>query len=267
MEYKDFIEELLIKSSEIAINNFGKVSGITKPDDNNQVLTQADLEIGKYIVGKITEAHPNHNIIDEEAGVINKNSEYTWVIDPIDGTSNFAVGAPNYGIIVGLLQADKPIAGGVALPFYNEIAIAERGNGSFLGGAKLAVTTEPQLLNSLVTHEIDGHQENPQMTYDECKTLADIVLGIRNLRIAGSVFDGIQVAKGKFGAFLGRTSKIWDNVGIQIIIEEAGGVYTDFFGNPMDYSNPLSKANINFTRCHGSPQLHKKLQEIIHSKN
>ena len=265
MQTRKFTEKILKNSSEIANNYFGKVSGVAKSDDHNQVLTQTDLEIGKYIIGEISKTYPAHNIIDEEAGVIDNNSEFTWVVDPIDGTSNFAVGAPNYGIIVGLLKQDKPIVGGVALPFYDEIAIAEKGKGAFITDQRLKVTKEKDLLSSLVTHEIDGYPMNPEITRDECKTLAEIVLGIRNLRISGSVFDGILVAKGKFGLFMGRTSKIWDNVGIQVIIEEAGGIYTDFYGNPMDYSNPLSKADQNFTRCHGAPQLHTQLQKIIHS--
>lgn len=105
------------------------------------------------------------------------------------------------------------------------------------------------------------------MTYDECRTVADIVLGVRSLRAAGCVFDGVMVAKGKYGGYLNRTSKIWDNVGQQVVIEEAGGIYTGFFGNPMDYSNPVTKAKKNFTWCIGAPAIHKQLQEIIHKSN
>lgn len=73
-------------------------------------------------------------------------------------------------------------------------------------------------------------------------------------------------AKGKYGASLYRTAKIWDNVGIHIICEEAGGIVTDFFGKPLDYSNPLSKASSNFTLCMAAPALHKEIQRIIHAE-
>lgn len=264
-EYTKFIGQNLRDAAEIANRNFGRVSAIsTEETDNNQVLTETDLEIGKLIIARITENYPNHNIIDEEAGVVDKNAEYTWVIDPIDGISNFAEGVPTYGIIIGLLHKDQPVAGGAALPFFNEIVVAQKGMGAYSNGKRLNVTKETMLLSTLVAYAIDGHQENPSITYDECRIMADIVLGIRNLRVAGSVFDGVMVAKGKYGAYLNRTSKIWDNVGQQVIIEEAGGIYTDFFGNPMDYSNPLSKAKQNFTWCIGAPEIHKQLQEIIH---
>jgi myo-inositol-1(or 4)-monophosphatase len=262
--YKKFITEILERASEVAKSNFGKVSGTAKIDDSNQVLTKTDLEIGKLIVSLLFKQYPNHNIIDEEAGIINNHSKYTWVIDPIDGTSNFANGVPLYGTMIGLLEEDVPIAGGISLPPFNEIYVAEKNKGAFCNGKKLQITKETRLLSTLVAYTLDGHQENPRFTRDECALMADIILNIRNLRNSGSCFDAAMVAKGKFGAYLNRTSKIWDNVAQQILIEEAGGVYTDFLGKPMDYTSPLTKANDNFTLCAASPILHKQLQKIIH---
>lgn len=262
--YTDIITNVLQEASIIALSHFGKVTGTTKEGDSNQVLTQTDLEIGQFIIAKIKEVYPAHNIIDEEAGVINKNSEYTWVIDPIDGTSNFASGVPLYGIMIGLLEEATPIAGGFALPAFEEIYTAEKGKGAQCNGNKIRVTSETKLLSSLVAYQIDGHQEDPHITKDECVLLAEIALHIRNLRNGGSCFDAAMVASGKYGAYLNRTSKIWDNVPEHILITEAGGVYTDFFGKPMDYSHPLTKVEDNFTFCAGSPVLHRQLQEIIH---
>ena len=267
MEYKEFITKALKESSEIALGYFGKVVGTIKPDDNNQVLTEADLAIGKNVISLIKAAYPKYNIIDEEAGVINNGSDFTWVIDPIDGTSNFANGIPTYGIIIGLLQNNIPIAGGVALPAFSEICVAQKGTGAFCNGKKLSVTKETRLLSTLVAYGIDGHQENPSLTRDEGKTLTEIILSIRNLRSSGSAFDGVMFAKGKYGAYLYRTAKIWDNVGMHIVCEEAGAVVTDYFGKPLDYSNPLSKASSNFTLCMSTPELHKEIQRIIHAES
>ncbi|MDP1833706.1 MAG: inositol monophosphatase [Candidatus Moranbacteria bacterium] len=266
MEYQDFIVEVLEEASGIARDNFGKVSGVAKAGDNNQVLTETDLEIGQMIVGKIQKYFPTHNIIDEEAGVIDKKSNLTWVVDPIDGTSNFANGIPLYGIMIGLLENDAPIAGGIALPSYAEIYVAEKGQGAYCNGKKIAVSQEVDLKKVLVAYGIDGHQENPESTRGECGLLAEIVLNIRNLRISNSVFDAAMVARGKYGAWLNRTSKIWDNVAQQIIIEEAGGIYTDFFGSPVDYANHINRAEDNFTFLAAPPELHKKLVQIIKTK-
>lgn len=264
MVYQKFIEESLQKASQIASSNFGKVSGIVKTGDNNQVLTETDVQIGRLLIDLIQKEFPEHNIIDEEAGVIDKNSGYTWVIDPIDGTSNFAEGIPNYGIMMGLLKDSKSIAGGIVLPFFQEICIAEKGEGAFCNGEKLTITKETNLLSTLVAYQIDGHQEDPDFTRKECQVMAEIVLSIRNLRNSGSCFDAVMVAKGKYGGYLIQTCKIWDVVASNIIIEEAGGVYTDFFGKSIDYSNALNRTSENFSCCASTPALHKQLQKIIH---
>lgn len=267
MNFFSFLQSVLETASVIANRNFGKVKGVVKDFDNNQVLTDTDLEIGRFIISEIKKVYPEHNVIDEEAGIIDNNSNFTWVVDPIDGTSNFSAGIPEYGIMIGLLKGSTSVAGGIALPFYSEIVMAEKGRGTWFKNNRLAVIHEKKLLLTLVAYAIDGHQENPNMTIDECKTLAGIILGCRNLRASGSCYDVIQVAKGNYGGFLNRTSKIWDNVSTQIILEEAGAKYTDFFGKPMDYSRPLTRIGENFTMCAAVPILHRQLQEIIHRQS
>ena len=263
-QYQDFIEVLLNEASNIALRYFGKTKSTVKAEDNNQVLTEADLMIGKALLKLIEEKYPSYNVIDEEAGVIDKKSDYTWVIDPIDGTSNFANGLPLFGSIVGLLYKNKSVAGGIALPYFEKKIIATKQNGAYSNGTKISVSKEDKLSNSLIAYGIDGHPEKPEITTRDCALLAEIVLNIRNLRISNSVFDIAMVAEGKYGACLNQTSKIWDNVGSQIIIEEAGGIYTDYFGKPIDYSNSLGRIKDNFTFCLGAVQLHSSLQDIIH---
>ena len=114
MTYTDFIQKALEETSKIALTNFGKVEGRLKKEDSTQVLTDTDLEIGRFIIAQIEKTYPNHNVIDEESGVIDKNSDYTWVVDPIDGTANFAVGVPTYGTMIGLLKNE--ISGSSHLP-------------------------------------------------------------------------------------------------------------------------------------------------------
>lgn len=265
MNYTDFITDQLTQASKLALEQFGKVTGTTKTGDNNQVLTETDLAVGKLLVDAVKSTFPDHNIIDEEAGVVDNGSNFTWVIDPIDGTSNFAAGLPHYGIMIGLLDGATPVAGGVALPAFQEIYVAEKGKGASCNGERLGVSSEPNLLNALVTYGIDGHQEAPERTMTETEMLGRIVLGIRNLRSSNSTFDIMMTARGRYGACMNRTSKIWDNVAPQIIVEEAGGTWTDFEGKPMDYSKPLTKVDDNFSCCAGAPALYRQLQAIINA--
>ncbi len=263
--YTDFLQTTLEGAANIARTMFGKVSGTVKPDNPNQVLTDADLAIGKYIIGEITKHFPDHNIIDEETGVTDHGSRYTWVIDPVDGTSNFANGVPEYGIMLGLLEDATPVAGGIALPAFSKLAIAEKGKGAFLNGERMHVLTNVPLSNCLVAYGVDSHKNNPGFTRKECALIAEIILNVRSIRSTNSVYDAVLVAEGKYAAFLHRNSKIWDNVAQQVMIEEAGGLYTDFFGKPIDYSDPLQKTETVYTWCAAAPDIHRQLQEIIHA--
>ncbi|MFZ1720956.1 MAG: inositol monophosphatase [Microgenomates group bacterium] len=267
MHFSPFIQNSLTEVAEIARQNFGSISEVnTKENDNNQVLTETDIAIGAFLVQKIQKNFPSHNIIDEEAGVIDNGGEYTWVVDPIDGTSNFANGLPTYGSMIGLLHGSEAIAGGVVLPEFDQLYLGEKGQGATCNGTKIQVSKEQSLLKSLIAYGIDGHQEAPQKTHEEVGILAKIILNIRNLRTTNSAYDMVQVPAGKYGAFLNQTTKIWDNVAIQPIVEEAGGVVTDFWGKPLIYENALIRSQENFTICAGAPALHAKLQEIIHAQ-
>jgi myo-inositol-1(or 4)-monophosphatase len=264
MSYLPFISKTLQSVKSIAVNNQKKVSPLTiKAGDNNQVLTETDIEIGKTIVDAIQTAYPGHNIIDEEAGVIDNGSDITWVVDPIDGTSNFAMGLPTYGVMVGVLEQDKPVAGGVILPSFDELYLGEQGTQATKNREPISVSTQASLLNCLVAYGIDGHQEAPQKTKAEAVLLGEIILSIRNLRTTNSAYDMAKTTEGMYGLFLNQTTKIWDNVAIQPIIEAAGGICTDFYGQPIDYSNHLKRSEENFTICAGSVQLHQQVQEII----
>lgn len=265
MQYSGFLEKTLQEAATIASSHFGRVSGTIKGTDHNQVLTEADIAIGKHIISCIQKDYSSHNIIDEETGIIDKKSEYTWIIDPIDGTSNFAAGSPLYGVMIGLLKEDTLIASGIILPYFQELYLAEKGSGALCNGKQIHVTKEQSLLNVLVSYSIDSHREDPDSTTKEMNTLSKIVLESRNLRASGSCFDICAVAKGTYGAFMSKSAKIWDIAAEQLLVEEAGGMCTTFDGTPVDYSNPLTKANDVFTYCMASPELHEQIQKIIHS--
>lgn len=267
MQFSPIIKSILSDASVIAQTNFGKVTASVKQGDNNQVLTKTDLEIGRLIVDRIKLTYPSHSIIDEEAGVIDNNSNFTWVIDPIDGTSNFVAGVPTYGIMIGLLDNGTPIAGGIALPYFGDIYWAEKGYGAYKNKTKIHVTTEEKLSQTLVSYGIDGYPEHPDLTKKECDVLARIIVKIRNLRTSNSCFDAAMVASGKYGGWLNKTQKIWDHVAEHILIEEAGGIYTDFYGKTINYLNPTKRIDEKFSVCAASPILHRELQKTILSNS
>lgn len=264
MSYTDFIERVLHDAASIAKGYFGKVSGVTKPGDNNQVLTEADIAVGRYLVDAVRMTFPDHNVIDEEAGIVDMRSRYTWVIDPIEATSNFAAGLPQYGIMIGLLEDDKPIAGGIVAPAYDKLYIAEKGKGATCNGEPMQVSSEVDLSKMLFSYSMDGHRENPQFTRDECQQLANIVLSVRNVRSNGcEAIDSMYVAEGRYAGRVIQTSKIWDCVAPHIICEEAGAVYSLVTGEPVDYRDPLTKTDTNYAICITAPQFHDEVVRLL----
>jgi myo-inositol-1(or 4)-monophosphatase len=181
VKYTAFITKMLERASVIALKNFGHVTSSIKPTDRNQVLTATDLAIGKLLVANIQQAYPDHNIIDEESGVVDRQSEYTWTIDPIDGTMNYAVGTPLYGIMIGLLKNNIPVAGGVCLPPFQAVYTAEKGYSAWRNNTKISVSKEERLENVLVAYGIDGHPENPSFTKNEIEITHRLVLNCRNI--------------------------------------------------------------------------------------
>jgi myo-inositol-1(or 4)-monophosphatase len=264
-EFDVFIGELLDRAASTARMHFGQVEGRSKGADSNQVLTDADLAIGNQLVEAVERAHPSYNIIDEEAGVIDRGSDFTWVFDPIDGTSNFAVGSPHYGTMIALLREGVPLAAGITLPSFQLTYAAELGHGCRRNGKDFTPTLGESLADALMAYGIDGHREDPTITRDEVQLLGEILLSVRNLRTSNSVYDFVMVLEGQYGAWMNRTSKIWDNVAQECLMVEAGGIYTDFYGAPISYDRPTSKVDVNFTACAGSSSIHEDLQRIVHS--
>ncbi|QYC38835.1 Inositol-1-monophosphatase [Nonomuraea coxensis DSM 45129] len=263
--YREFVEHALGLASEVALDKFGHVSGRVKEGDPHQVLTEADSAIGKLLLGLVREEFPRHSLIDEEAGVLDNNSRYTWVIDPIDGTSNFAAGLPQYGIMIGLLEDATPIAGGIALPAFREIYSAEKGEGTTCNGVPVRVAAGGELGGRMLCYGIDADPDRPEVARAECELLAELLLaGPYKLRSSNSAFDVVMVASGRYGAFLNRTSKIWDNVAPHIVVEEAGGRWTAFDGSLIDYSSPVHQATRNFTHCGASQAVFQHIQAVIH---
>lgn len=262
MQYLQFIEAELKKAAEIAERYFDKAKSSVKPD--RSILTEADLEIGKHLVAAVQAAWPDHNVVDEEAGVIDKGSRYTWVIDPIEATSNFAAGLPQYGIMIGLLEDATPIAGGVMAPAYNRLYLAQKGKGATCNGKPIHVTSAGSLNEVLVSFSTVAHPDNAEAAYRDYKLMADIALVSRGSRDNNcEAVDTMYVAEGRYGGRINLVSKIWDNVAPQIICEEAGAIWTAADGSPNDYSDPLTRMGQNYTFCVASPALHRELQAIV----
>lgn len=263
--YVSFIRDTLQAVQPTATAYFDKIINHENPEANIQIMQDAAAQIGKQIVVAIQSNYPSHNILEESVGAIQNNSEFTWTVNAIHGRGNFANALPHYGVLIGLLDATGPLAGGILLPKFEETYVAERWKGATCNGKRLVASGETELSRALMSYVIDSRPDDSGFTDREMPILRDIILHAGNLRTSNSAFDAMQVSKGSYGAIMNQTARIWDCVAQHIILVESGCTYTDFWGRPSDYSNPISKIDANYSYCAAPAALHTTLQTLIQS--
>jgi myo-inositol-1(or 4)-monophosphatase len=259
----DFIKSLLFSVGEILKKGFGEISSVQTKHDQSNVVTEYDFQSERHITEIIQKTFPQHNILGEEHGAIMQKSEYTWIIDPLDGTSNFAAQIPWFGVLIALLKNNNPIMAGAYLPMSDELYFAENGHGAFKNDKQIHVSAERELKNLLCAYSLD-FSEDLQKTKMEVEIMKNLVRHCRNLRSTNSLVDFCYVAEGKLGAAINQTMKIWDIAAPKLILEEAGAKVTDIAGKSFDFPPTKRSATENYTAIAASPEIHQQIiQNII----
>ncbi|HEX8460500.1 MAG TPA: inositol monophosphatase family protein [Segetibacter sp.] len=196
----------------------------------NDLVTQADKESEEAIFEVIRRDYPNHYILSEEAGELKMDSNIKWIIDPIDGTVNFANGIPLCCVSIGVEQDGKMILGSVYNPFMNEFFFAQAGFGATLNENKINVSEKDDVMRScLVTgfpYSYLDVENGPLQVFEKF-----IRQGIPVRRLGSAAIDLCWVAAGRFDGFYEHNLRAWDSAAGFLIVEEAGGKITDFKGN------------------------------------
>lgn len=260
-----FLKTLLISSGKILVDAFGSVSAIETKQDQSNVVTESDFKSERFIRKTIAKSYPSHNILGEEHGFEDKKSEYTWIIDPLDGTSNYAAGIPWFGTLIALLKNNHPVLSGAYLPMTNELYYATKDGGAFKNGQQIQSTAEEDLKNLLCCYSLD-YSTDLQKTEQEVQFIKRLVQNCRNIRSTNCLIDFCYLADGKIGASINQSMKVWDIAAPQLILEEAGAKVTDIHGDPIVYHPSDQSTTENYTAVAGNPQIHRKIMSIIKSE-
>ncbi len=212
------------EAGEVLLKYYGKVKMSSKDGYFNaaSLISDADLESEKIIVNLIKRKFPDHNIYGEEGTSINKNSSYTWVIDPLDGTSNFARSIPLFGISIGLMKDKDSLLGVLYFPKLDLLVYAEKGKGAYCNDEKIFVSKKgisESLFYNAGPYKGKFHLEEK------------VVSKVGLLKIIDcSSYELAQIAKGDAELYI-LESVLHDVLAGVIIIQEAGGKVTDKQGN------------------------------------
>ena len=235
------LKETLIKAtyagSEILKKYFQGTFTISNKEGINNLVTQADHEAEEVIIEAIKKEFPGHYVLSEEAGELVMDSTYKWIIDPIDGTVNFANGIPICCVSIGLEHEGKMIMGAVYSPFLNEFYITEKGQGAFLNDKKISVSTKDKVISScLVTGFPYSYLDAPNGPLQVFEKF--IRKGIPVRRLGSAAIDLCWVAAGRFDGFYEHKLQAWDSAAGFLLVEEAGGKVTDFTGGEYSPYQP-----------------------------
>ncbi len=217
------------QGGQLALSYFLKQLKVNFKPDNSPV-TIADKKAEKLIRGIISRKFPDHGIIGEEFPAINPKAKYQWIIDPIDGTRDFARGIQFWCTLIALLENGKPILGVTYFPYSNEVFSAQKGKGAYLNGKRTYVSKINNLKYSYLSISSAYHFA----THSKLKNLVKLGESAGAARYISS-FSFNYLWKGKIEGYVVGRGGIWDFAAPSIITEEAGGKFSDFNGkNSLD---------------------------------
>lgn len=225
----NFAKELAYKAGKMTLLNFGlNTEAVWKADVTP--LTKTDIAINKLVIDEIQAAFPKDGVLGEEASFEPERSRL-WVVDPIDGTQPFVLGAPLSTFCIALVENNQPILGVVYDPYLNRLYWGAKGEGAFINGKPLTPSVSAQLANNFVILSSRmGKSRTTGSLYDAIELLQGKSFNFRSI-----VYGLMMVATGSAVAAVAGYLKPWDLAAAKVILEEVGAKVTDFEGNPCNY--------------------------------
>lgn len=251
----NFAIETAREAGNILLEKFGRITKVTMKGDIN-LVTEADLASEALIIERIRTYHPKHSILAEESGeavVAGGDSTWKWIIDPLDGTTNYAHGYPCFAVTIALEHDGEVVVGVTFDPTRNEMFAAEKGHGATLNGKTISVSTTEQLGGALI---VTGFPYDFKRKDDFARHLTSFLMQSRGVRRDGSAaIDMAYVACGRFDGFWEEGLNPWDMAAGKLMIEEAGGMITNYAGEPFSIYNPPV--------CGSNGLIHKEMLAIL----
>ncbi len=227
--YKKIIEKTVRKVGKILLkeyNNFDRAKVNVK--SKHEIVTKADLLSEEILIKEIKNNFPAHGILSEEKGEVKSSSDYLWIIDPIDGTTNFTMHNPLWSISIGLAHEGRIIFGVVYIPVTDELFVAEKGEGATLNNKKIKVSNiKGEMMLNTFCHGSTQKDLKKAMKYYQKQKLD----GFDCRQIGSAAIELSYVACGRVESIAIPGAHSWDVAAGSLIVEEAGGLVTDLSGN------------------------------------
>jgi len=227
---------IMIKASEKAsralIRDFGEVENLQVSSKGpSDFVSNADIKAEKIIIEELTKSKRNYSIITEESGLaINNNKDNCWIVDPIDGTTNFLHGIPHFAISIALKSKNEIVSGLVYDPIKNEMFYAEKNNGAYFNNQRIRVSNKKKLENCLFG---TGDKETAKIKFNT---------NIKTRNLGSAALDMAYVASGRLDGYFQKNLHLWDIASGIILIKEAGGIINDIDINKYEIEKVLASS-------------------------
>lgn len=244
------------KAGDIIARSCDQLGGLTiTTKSKNDYVSEVDHRAEQIIIETLQKAYPDHSILAEESGAHSGN-DYEWIIDPLDGTTNFLRGIPQYAVSIALRHKGKLQQAVVYDPFKQELFTASRGEGAQLNNKRIRVSQCDGIEGALLGTGIPFREGHMDVLEDYLGMMRELIPGSAGIRRAGSAaLDLAYVAAGRFDGFWEYDLNQWDIAAGVLLVEEAGGMISDFSGG-FDY---FESGNV----IAASPKLFKHMLQVI----
>ena len=248
---KEIARQVAMKAGEILTDRFGRVNNVSLKSRGN-IVTEVDTEVETEMLSILKTEYPGMGALGEESGGSKADKGYVWILDPLDGTRNYASGIPFYSTVVGLAKDGEPVLGINYDPVSNSMFEAEKGKGAFLNNKAIKVSERTVLADCVVGMDLSYQDDGAAAGLD---VIRSIWPGMQTARIMGSSALGISyAAAGLVDIYFHHRLEPWDQVAGLLLVREAGGIITDRTGGHAGlYSDGLIASN---------PTLHAELMRI-----
>ena len=235
MDYVSTAIEAARAGGEILRRHFAALPEV-RAKQARDLVTEADVESEEAILGLIRGRFPDHNIVAEETGRLDQNSEYTWYVDPMDGTNCFVMGVPYFSVSLGLARGGETVLGVVYNPLQDDLYTAEMGSGAYHGDQRLAVSGRGALPEALVSA---GYYGDDSAVQQGMRMIEALSLAARKVVVHFSpALDLCNIARGRMDAYVDRSTTPEDHAAGALLVTEAGGRVQDYGGGPWRVDAP-----------------------------
>lgn len=249
------------KAGDSLLRSFGSSQSTSTKGDHYNVVTDADIVAEAALISHIEAAFPDHSFLAEESGLLLRNTTDLWILDPLDGTSNFAAGLPWFGVLAAHVVNGRPDVATMFLPATGEVYVAIRGQGCTRNGVKISVTSS-SLREVLWAYGMDDPGEGPHAE-EKQQVLLRILQSARNVRATNCLLDAAYTSDGRFGGMLNWSCKAWDVAAPSLIVEEAAGIYTTLDGAGLRFDSWQDCLTHDYSVVAGASQLHAEVLQIV----